>query len=135
MWPDQGNLKLKGPSPDGASARAILSKLMRICETGRALRSSESILVQRLYGHRLNQDGRAKRQSSPRTPVGGDKSRRGMKPRVAGSNPAGGSSLDSRWYAVRPSAPCRRPNLPGPPARGGVLARHLPSFGSFARAV
>src|SRR4051794_34269858 len=55
MWPVQGNLPLAH-----VPATAILSE--HRCESG-----STRLLVQRLYGHRLNQDGMAKRQSSPRT--------------------------------------------------------------------
>src|SRR5437016_2997932 len=55
MWPDQGNLPLAK-----LSATAILSKR-------RSEVLSSRLFVQRLYGHRLNQIGTAKRQSSPRT--------------------------------------------------------------------
>src|SRR4051794_8255407 len=74
MWPVQGNLKPRRGHGNP--------------EQGPADLDSRS-LVQRLYGHRLNHDGMAKRQSSPQTPEGGGESRSGMKPRVAGSNPAG----------------------------------------------
>src|SRR4051794_10954248 len=50
---------------------------MAILSKADARPSSASVLVQRLYGHRLNHDGMAKRQSSPQTPPGGGESRSG----------------------------------------------------------
>jgi hypothetical protein len=44
--------------------------------------------VQRLYGHRLNQDGMAKIQSRPRTLKGGGETRRGFELGIAAGNPA-----------------------------------------------
>src|SRR5262249_27853964 len=54
-----------------------------------SLLAPNELPVQRLYGHHLNQDGKVKIQSSPRTLKGGEETRSGMKPKVAGSNPAG----------------------------------------------
>jgi hypothetical protein len=87
---------------------------------GHPVLADSSGLVQRLYGHRLNQDGKAKIQSSPRTLKGGEETRRGMKPGVAGSNPAGRiayvTAADQLRRAVipvrfRPLQP--RPRRPG----------------------
>ena len=59
----------------GHTATAILSESW--FNAGRACIKtpvSSQFLVQRLYGHRLNQDGKAKIQSSPRTLKGGNES-------------------------------------------------------------
>src|SRR5262249_59210814 len=82
-----------GTNSHGNPERALIQSHFALVVLGQSL-------VQRLYGHRLNQDGMAKIQSSPRTLKGGGESRRGKKPRVAGSNPAGRTAKGER--AARP---------------------------------